>query len=163
MAQPRPRFDAWPLLPRPLTEGAERAGDEPLRAVVTATAVLAGVFLLLRQALPDGAFALEFTAVIAMVACKGSFAIASSILIMMFAAALLGPLPLHRELRRTAMLAFDHGVHLALVLTACGILALVVLSGSVTRLALMFAAQAIVLLGCRAARLWFTRHQATSR
>jgi hypothetical protein len=163
MAQPRPRFDAWPLLPRPLAEGAERAGDETLRAAATATAILAGIFLLLRHALPDGGIALEFTALVAVVACKGSFAIASSLLIMMFAAALLGPLPLHRELRHTAMLAFDHGVHLALVLTACGILALLVLSGSVTRLSLMFAAQAIVLLGCSATRLWFTRRRAASR
>ncbi len=163
MAQPRPRFDAWPLLPRPLAEGAARTEDEPLRAAATAAAVLAGVFLLLRHALPDGAFALEFTAVVAMVACKGGFAVASSVLIMMFAAALLGPLPLHQDLRRTAMSAFDHGVHLGFVLTACGILALLVLSGSVTRLALMFAAQAAVLLACHQTRLWLARRRAAPR
>ncbi len=163
MAQPRPTFDAWPLLPRPPADGAERTGNEPLRAAGTAVAVLAGVLLLLRNALPDGTLALEFTAVLALAACKGSFAIASSLVIMMFAAALLGPLPLHQDLRRTAMLAFDHGVHLAFVLTVCGILALVVLSGGVSRLALMFAAQAIMLLGCRATRLWLARRQTASR
>ena len=75
----------------------------------------------------------------------------------MFAAALISPLPMHPELRRMALAAFDHGIHLALVLTLCGVLALVVLSGGVSRIAVMFLLQAMLLMGCHRTRLWFAR------
>ena len=156
MAQQRPALDTWPLLPRRLSEGATRAPDEPARAAVTAAIGIAAVLLVLR-ALPDPALAREFAGLVANIGFKGSFAVTASLMVMLFSGALISPMPLPPELRRTALAAFDHGVHLGLVLTVAGLLAVIVLHGGVSRLTATFTLQAMMLMGCYRARGWFAR------
>lgn len=160
MAQQRPWIDTWPLLPRRLPDGATRAPDEPARAAVTAAVAIAAVLLLLRT-LPDPALAREFAVLVANVGFKGSFAITVALMVMLFSGALVSPMPLHPVLRRTALTAFDHGVHLGLVLTVAGLLAVIVLHGGVSRLAVGFTCQALMLMGCYRARGWFARRTET--
>ncbi len=161
MADKRPTIDTWPLLPRRLAEGATRAPDEPARAAVTAAVALAAVLLVLR-ALPDPALAREFATLVANIGFKGSFAVTVALMVMLFSGALISPMPLHPELRRTALAAFDHGVHLGLVLTVTGLLAVIVLHGGVSRLAVGFTFQAVMLMGCYRARGWFARRTEAS-
>jgi len=157
MPLPHRDVDAWPLLPRPVPAGAERPEDEPARAAITAAVGLAALFLVLRYAFPGSGLAEEVAALIALLACKGSLAIMLGLVALTFGAALATPLGFPPLLRRLALGAFDHVVHLALVLSVAGGLALLVLFNGVGRLGMLYAMLTLLLIACHRTRIWLTR------
>ncbi|WP_137125301.1 hypothetical protein [Roseomonas sp. HF4] len=160
MPLPRPDIDFWPLLPRPVAEGDTRPEDEPARAAVTAAVGLAALFLVLRHAFDGSGLAREFALLVALVGCKGSLAIILGVFALTFGAALATPLGIPPMLRRLALGAFDHLLHLALVLSVAGSLGLLVLSGGVNGLSVLYAAFSLLLIACHRTRIWLTRHSA---
>lgn len=151
MARPRPPFDAWPLLPPRAGPAGARPADEPARAAVTAAVGVAALLLVLRR-LHDP-LAAEMALLVAHLGLKGSLAVIAALLALMLGAALVSPLPLPAPLRAAGLLAFDHGLHLALVLTATGMVGVVVLHGGVTRIAVAYSVVALGLMAGHRARL----------
>lgn len=158
MVTPRPRLEAWPLLPRPIADAGLRPEDEPAEAVITALAGIAALLLLLRWGLPGSGLAREVTLLVALWGGLGSFLLTAVIMALLVGAAVATPLlPLHGPVRAAGLAAFDHAVHLAFVLTAAGLLGTIVLHGRVPGIAVWFAAQAIALWGFHRTRLWLSR------
>ena len=156
MAHPPARFDAWPLLPRS-TKG-QRPADEPAHAALTAAVGLAALFLLLRWVPGGGALAAEVAQLVAFWGCLGGLALLLVLMALLVGAAIAMPMmPMPGGVKNAALAVFDHAVHLALVLSTTGVLAVVVLHGSIPGLAIWFAAQALVLWGCHRMRLWLAR------
>lgn len=155
-------LDAWPLLPRPRDAAGERPVDEPAQAAFVAVAGLAAVFLLLRWVLPGGGLiGPELARLVTLWGCLGGLALASVLVALLTGAAVAAPmLPIQGPMKHAALAIFDHGVHLALVLTTAGVLGMIVLHGAVTGPATWFAAQALLLLGCHRARLWLAGRSA---
>lgn len=156
MPRPTATLDAWPLLPRPCDPAQQRPADEPAQAVFAAAAGLAGVFLLLRWVLPGGAImAPELARLVTLWGCLGGLALVMVLMALLVGAAVAFPMmPVPGPMKDAALAAFDHAVHLALVLTAAGVLGMIILHGSVPGPAAWFAAQALVLWGCHRTRLW---------
>ena len=160
MAPPRPRIEAWPLLPR-AADGRPRRDDEPAEAVITTLGGVAALLLLLRWGLPGGGFALEVTKLVALWGGLGSFALTTAIMALLVGAAAVAPvLAVPDAIKEAGLATFDHAVHLAFVLTAAGLFGTVVLHGRVPGIAVWFAGQGLVLWGCHRMRLWLTRHSA---
>lgn len=159
---PMPRLtatlDAWPLLPRPFASTAERPADEPAQAAFIAVAGLAAVFLLLRWALPGGdLIGPELARLVTLGGCLGGLALMTVLVALLSGVAVVAPmLPIPEPMKHVALAVFDHAVHLALVLTAAGVLGMIVLHGSIPGPATWFAAQALLLWGCHRTRLWLT-------
>ncbi len=159
MARPTAQFDAWPLLPRS-TEG-QRPADEPAQAAIAAVAGLAALFLLLRWAPAGGALAVEVAQLVALWGCLGGLALVLVLMALLVGAAVVMPMmPVSGGLKDAALSVFDHAVHLALVLTAAGVLGMVVLHGTIPGPAAWFAAQALLLWGCHRTRLWLAGQSA---
>ena len=159
MAPPRPRIEAWPLLPR-TANGGPRRDDEPAEAVITTLAGVAALLLLLRWSVP-GAFAREVTALIALWGGLGSFALVTAIMALLVGAAAVAPvLAVPDAIKEAGLATFDHAVHLAFVLTAAGLLGTIVLHGRVPGIAVWFAGQGLALWGCHRMRLWLARRSA---
>ena len=153
MAHPPARFDAWPLLPRSRQD--RRPADEPAHAALTAAVGLAALFLLLRWAPGGGALAAEVAQLVAFWGCLGGLALLLVLMALLVGAAIATPMmPMPGGVKDAALAVFDHAVHLALVLTTTGVLALVVLHGRIPGPAAWFAAQALLLWGCHRTRLW---------
>lgn len=150
------RIDAWPLLPRSAASWDNaRPVDEPARAAFDAMAGIAAALLALRWLLPEGALAHEFAAQVALWGGLGGMAVTAAIL------SLLGAVPLAMPvmgalgpLKDIALRAFDHAVHLALVMSCAGMLGALVLFGHVSVPVLWFTGQAALLLLCYRARIW---------
>jgi hypothetical protein len=155
MARPRTPLDAWPLLPRRAPVAAERPEDEPVRAAFDAMVAIAAMLLALRWLLPDGRLAAEFAGQVAWWGGLGGLALTSAILALLAGAPLAMPLmDALGPLKATALRAFDHAVHLALVMSCSGMLAAIVLHGEVRVPALWFMGQAALLWGCHRTRIW---------
>jgi hypothetical protein len=154
-----PAFDPWPFLPRRFEVGAERAADEPARAVGTAAAGLAGLLLLLRMTEP--ALAQEVARLVALGGCLGGLALVMMLMSLLVGVAVVTPfIPLTGPVKGLALAVLDHAVHLALVLTGAGVLAMIVLHGKVPGPAGWFAGQALLLWGCHRTRLWLAGQSA---
>lgn len=152
---PRPPLEAWPLLPRPAATGTVRPEDEPAQAAVSALGWLAALFLLLRWLLPGTGLAHEVAGLVALWASLASFALTIAILALLVGTAVVTPvLPLPEPIKEAGLAAFDHAVHLALVLTAAAVLGIIVLNGRVPPITIWFSVQAILLWGCHRTRLW---------
>jgi hypothetical protein len=158
MAKSRPPLNPWPLLPRADGMPGPRPADEPARAAITAGVGVAALLLLLRHMYDP--LAQEVARLLAMIGFKGGLAIAASLLALMFGAALVSPMRLPRPLRAAGLLAFDRGLHLALVLTAAGVVGVLVLHGVVTRVASIFSIVALALMAAHRARLHFVPPEA---
>ncbi len=157
MPRPTATLDAWPLLPRRLAAGGARPADEPLHAAFVATAGLAALFLILRWALPGSALPGQVAQFVALGGCLGGLALVILLLSLLVGAAIAAPMvPMWGAIKDAALVVFDHAVHLALVLTAAGVLGIIVLHGTITGPGLWFAAQALMLWGCHRTRLWLT-------
>ena len=152
-------IDAWPLLPRPCDATATRPVDEPAQAVFAATAGLAATFLLLRWVLPGGELvAPEFARLTAVSGCLGGLSLVLMLLALLVGAAVATPMmPVPEPVKVAALAAFDHAVHLALVLTAAGVLGMIVLHGTIPGPAIWFAAQVLLLWGCHRTRVWLAQ------
>jgi hypothetical protein len=149
------RIDAWPLLPRPAATTADRPEDDPARAALTTMVGLAALFLVLRNALPESGLAAEMAMLVALAGCKVSFALTIAIMALLVGAAIATPMMrLPSVIREYALNALDHAVHLALVLSVAGVLGIIVLHEGVTRPAVWFTGQAMLLWGCHRTRLW---------
>ncbi|MBR0672046.1 hypothetical protein [Neoroseomonas soli] len=154
MASPKPAFETWPLLPRPV-EGRPRPADEPVRAAVTACIGLAALLLVLRLALPGSGLGPEFAKLVALGGCLLGFAITLALLALLAGVAVATPMvALPAWMRQVALGAFDRAIHLAFVLTVAGVLATVVLHGRVPPAAIWFTGQAALLWACHRTRLW---------
>lgn len=151
MANPRLALNPWPLLPPRDGLPGPRPADEPARAAITAAVGVAGLLLVLRQL--HEPLAREVAMLLALVGFKGSLAIVAGLIALMLGAALVSPLPLPQPLRAAGLLAFDRGLHLALVLTAAGMVGVLVVHGSVTRIAVTFSVIALALIAGHRARL----------
>lgn len=161
MARLASRIDVWPLLPRQRDDGAERPADEPAHAALTALAGVAGLFLLLRWALPGSALPQEVARLVTLGGCLGGLALVMVLMALLVGVAVVTPMmPLSGIVKDAALSVFDHAVHLALVLTAVGVLGMIVLHGTVPGPASWFAGQALMLCGCHRARLWLAGHSA---
>lgn len=158
MAKPRKPFNPWPFLPPHDGLPGPRPADEPARAAITAAIGAAALLLLLR--LLHGPLAQETAQLLALAGLKGSFMIAAALLALMLGAALVSPMPLPEPLRAAGLLAFDRGLHLALVLTAAGVVGVVVLHGAVTRVAFTFSIIALALMASHRARLHLSTQRA---
>ena len=155
------RIDAWPLLPRQSNGSGERPVDEPAQAALTAVAGLAGLFLLLRWALPGSGLPDEVAKLVTLWGCLGGLALVMVLMALTVGAAVVAPMmPLSGIVKHVALLVFDHAVHLALVLTAAGVLGMIVLHGAVPGAAIWFAGQTLLLLGCHRTRLWLAGRSA---
>lgn len=159
MAQTRSGIEAWPLLPRPAARG-DRPADDPARAALEAMVGLAATFLALRLLLPDSGLASELARLIAFWGGLGGLGMVSGILLLVAAMPLAMPmLQGASSLTEAALVAFDHAVHLALVISCAGMLAVIILHGEVRMPAMWFAGQAAVLWACHRTRLWLSaRH-----
>jgi hypothetical protein len=156
MSRTAPRIDAWPLLPRSAAAWEEgRPVDEPARAAFDAMAGVAATLLALRWLLPDVALANEFAGLVSFWGGLGGMAMTLAILVMLatmpLAMPLMGAMP---GLKDAALGAFDHAVHLALVISCAGMLGALVLFGHVSAPVMVFAGHAAVLLLCYRARIW---------
>lgn len=153
MARPRPLLDCWPLLPRP-TNGQPRAEDEPAQGASIACVGLAALFLVLRQA-PSTGLGPEMARLVALVGGGGGFALTCIILALLVGVAVVAPVLRVPEWMRTAALStFDHTLHLAFVLSVCGVFGALVLQGKVTPVTLWFTGQSAMLWGLHRTRLW---------
>lgn len=145
MAQPRRCLDTWPLLPRGQDAGP-RPVDEPARAAVAAMIGLAALFLALRWGLPGSGLAEEVARLVALGGCLGGLALVMVVGALLIGAAVVTPvLPIVGPAREAAIAVLDHALHLAFVLTACGILGILVLHGKIPGPAMWFATQALAL------------------
>ncbi|CAH0275583.1 hypothetical protein [Roseomonas sp. CECT 9278] len=156
MPRTTPRIDAWPLLPRSAAGWAEgRPVDEPARAAFDAMAGIAAALLALRWLLPQGALAHEFAAQVALWGGLGGMAVTAAILALVGAMPLAMPLMgMVGPLKDVALRAFDHAVHLALVMSCAGMVGALVLFGHVSVPVLLFAGQAALLVLCYRTRIW---------
>lgn len=147
MVRSRRNLDAWPLLPRAREDDA-RPADEPARAAVAAMIGLAALFLLLRWGLPGSGLAGEVARLVALWGCLGGLALVLVVGALLVGAAVVTPfMPIVGPVRDAALDVLDHALHLAFVLTACGLLGILVLHGKVPGPAMWFAAQALALWG----------------
>jgi hypothetical protein len=154
-AMTRPPLDAWPLLPRPAAAGITRPEDEPAEAAISALGGLAALLLLLRWLLPGTGLAQEVAGLVALWASLAGFALTIAILALLVGTAVVTPiLPLPEPIKEAGLAAFDHALHLALVLTAAGVLGIIVLNGQVPPITIWFSLQAILLWACHRTRLW---------
>lgn len=145
MAQPRRSLDTWPLLPR-VQDAASRPVDEPARAAVAAMVGLAALFLALRWGLPGSGLAEEVARLVALGGCLGGLALVMVVGALLVGAAVVTPvLPIVGAAREAAIAVLDHALHLAFVLTACGLLGILVLHGKIPGPAVWFATQALAL------------------
>lgn len=161
MARPTARFDAWPLLPRPSAEPDGQPVDEPAQAAFAAMAGLSALFLLLRWALPGVPLAAEVAQLVALWGCLGGLALVMVLMALLVGVAVVMPMmPMSGMMKDVALAVFDHAVHLALVLTAAGVLGMIVLHGSVPAPAAWFAGQALLLWGCHRTRVWLAGRSA---
>jgi len=149
-------INAWPLLPRSAASwGGSRPTDEPARAAIDAMAGVAAALLALRWLAPHSGLANEFAALVALWGGLGGMALTAAIVILLAAMPLVMPLMgAFGALRDIALWAFDHAVHLALVMSCTGMLGAIALAGKVSEPALWFAGHAAFLLICHRARLW---------
>ena len=153
MARPTPLVDCWPLLPRP-TDGKPRAEDEPVQGAFTACVGLAALFLVLRQ-VPSTGLGPEMARLVALVGGGGGFALTSVIVALLLGVAVVAPVLRVPEWMRTAALStFDHALHLAYVLSVCGVFGALMLQGKVTPVTMWFTGQAAMLWGLHRTRLW---------
>lgn len=147
MVRPRQSLDAWPLFPRGGEDHA-RPVDEPARAAVAALVGLAALFLLLRWGLPGSGLAGEVARLVALWGCLGGFALVMVVGALLVGVAVVTPvMPIVGPARDAAFSVLDHALHLAFVLTACGLLGILVLHGTIPGAAMWFATQALVLWG----------------
>jgi len=162
MPRTSPRIDAWPLLPRSAASWGEgRPVDEPARAAFDAMAGIAAALLALRWLLPEGALAHEFAAQVALWGGLGGMAVTAAILALVGAMPLAMPLMgMVGPLKDVALRAFDHAVHLAMVMSCAGMLGALVLFGQVSVPVLWFAGQAALLLLCYRTRIWLAGERA---
>jgi hypothetical protein len=161
MARPIATFDAWPLLPRPRDGAGERPADEPAQAAFAAAAGLAALFLLLRWALPGSGLPHEVAKLVTLWGCLGGLGLVTVLMALLVGAAVVAPImPLSGIVKDAALSVFDHAVHLALVLTAAGVLGMIVLHGTIPGPATWFAGQALLLWGCHRTRLWLAGRSA---
>lgn len=161
MARASVSFDPWPLLPRQLARAENRPADEPARATFLAVAALAAVFLLLRWTVPDPALGQEVARLVTLWGCLGGLAVVTVLTMLLVGVAVATPIqPLRGPVKDLALAVFDHAVHLALVLTACGLLGMIVLHGTIPGPAAWFAGQALLLWGSHRARLHLAGHGA---
>jgi hypothetical protein len=156
MPRRTPGIDAWPLLPRNAAAWEHgRPVDEPARAAFDAMAGVAATLLVLRWLVPGNGLAHEFASQVALWGGVGGMAITLAILVLLatmpLAMPLMGTMP---GLKDAALRAFDHAVHLALVMSCAGMLGALVLFGHVSAPVMWFAGHAAVLLLCYRARIW---------
>lgn len=161
MARTTPPFDAWPLLPRRRDDASERPADEPAQAAFAAAAGLAALFLLLRWALPGNGMAHEVATLVTLGGCLGGLSLLMMLMALLVGMAVVTPMmPMSGVVKHVALGVFDHAVHFAFVLTASGVLGMIVLHGNIPGPATWFAGQALLLWGCHRTRLWLTGHSA---
>lgn len=161
MARLNARFNAWPLLPRECSGGGDRPVDEPAQAAFTAVAGLAALFLLLRWTLPGSALPQEVARLVTLWGCLGGLALVMMLMALLVGVAVATPMmPISGIVKDAALSVFDHSVHLALVLTAAGVLGMIVLHGTIPGPGIWFAGQALLLWGCHRTRLWLAGHSA---
>lgn len=161
MARPPAAFDTWPLLPRPRAAADDRPADEPAEAAFAAVAGLAALFLILRWALPGSALSAEVAQLVTLGGCLGGMALVMVLMSLLVGAAIVTPMmPVSGVVKDVALAVFDHAVHLALVLTAAGVLGMIVLHGAVPGPGAWFAGQALLLWGCHRTRLWLAGRSA---
>jgi hypothetical protein len=150
-----PRLEVWPLLPRPLGMAGRRPEDEPVRAALVALVGLAALFLALRWVAPG--LAREAAMLVALCGSLAGFALTLVMLALLVGAAVVTPMmSIPEHVARAGLAAFDHAVHLAFVLTASGLLGMIVLHGAVPGAAMWVGAQAVMLWGFHRTRLWLT-------
>lgn len=161
MARQTAHIDAWPLLPRQRAATEPRPADEPAQATFAAVAGLAALFLVLRWGLPGSAMAAEVAQLVTLAGCLGGLALVMVLMSLLVGAAVVAPMmPISGPAKEIALSVFDHTVHLALVLTAAGVLGMIVLHGTIPGPAAWFAAQALLLWGCHRTRLWLAGRSA---
>jgi hypothetical protein len=161
MARPTARFDAWPLLPRRRDLLEQRPADEPAQAAFVAAAGLAALFLALRWVTPGDAMTSEVARLVTLWGCLGGLSLVMMLMSLLVGAAVVAPMmPMSGMAKEVALWVFDHAVHLALVLTAAGVLGMIVLHGMVPGPAAWFAGQALLLWGCHRTRLWLAGRSA---
>jgi hypothetical protein len=147
MARPRRTLDAWPLLPR-ASDLESRPADEPARAAVAALIGLSALFLILRWGLPGSGLANEVARLVALWGCLGGLALVMVVGALLVGAAVVTPvMPIVGLARDAALSVLNHALHLAFVLTACGVLGILVLHGRIPGPAMWFATQALALWG----------------
>lgn len=155
MPRPRASFDPWPLLPR-----CPAAPGELGRATFAALAGLSLLFLLLRLTLPG--LAEEFALLAALAGCLGGLALSLLLMALLMGAAVAAPtMPAGAPFKALALAIFDAIVHLAFVITLCGVLAMLVLHhGRLPMVGIGFLGQALLLWVCRRTRLWLAKRSA---
>jgi hypothetical protein len=162
MARKPARIETWPLLPRSTAGwGDRRPVDEPVRAAFDAMAGIAAALLLLRWVMPDQGLACAFAAQVALWGGVGGMALTAALLALLAAMPLAMPMMGSMgPLKQAALHAFDHAVHLALVLSCAAMLGALVLFGHVSVTVLWFTGQAALLMLCHRARIWLAGDRA---